>query len=171
MEQRGPAGGSRSGRHIRRHRGLSHALLFKRGVHYLCRRKRRDIKQRPSTIITVVYKSAQPLITSYSRASASCRAPAFVRCIFQDSDRWALAKPCQMYFRREGKKNRKQPQNVKGKEVLQGRTARGRVLSAHGKGSNQVSETACLFVRRNLTESFHPRRSARPRVSKTIPLI
>lgn len=104
------AGGSHRGRHIRRHRGLSHALLFKRGVHYLCRRKRRDIKQRPSTIITIVYKSAQPLITKYSWVSVSSKASAFVRRILQDSDRWAQAKPCRMYFRREEKEGRKQPQ-------------------------------------------------------------
>lgn len=55
-------------------------------------------------------------------------------------------------------------------EELQGRMDGGRVLCLHWAKNNKVFETACQFVHRSLTEPFHPRRSARAWVLKTIPL-
>lgn len=162
------SGGSRRGRHIRRHRGLSHALLFKRGVHYLCRRKRRDIKQRPSTIITVVYKSTQPLITKYSWVSVSSKAPAF--CPLRFIGLWPMSASKTVSDVFSARRGKKKEQNNLGREELQGRMDGGRVVCAHCAENDKVSETACLFVRHNLTEPFHPRRSARAPVLKTIPL-
>lgn len=64
--------------------GLSHALLFNQSGHYLRWHAERDIKQRPSTIITIIYKLA-----NWSLQGPQGRAlqtEAFVPCSFRLAD-------------------------------------------------------------------------------------